>query len=875
MKPTTSPPKWPLQLLKLVLKEDFLEEIEGDMEEVFYDNCEQYSLAKARKLYIWDTLKLVRPSLAKNFNSSSNYNNYLMLKTNFKVSMRVLKRNKIYTVINVLGMSVGLAIALLIMLYAKFELSYEDYNPLAERMVRITIDYLDGETVVEQDCETYPPLAPRMNTDFSEVADFTRAYHIDDITVRIDKEAYRESRIYAVDGSFFTLFHYPFLFGDQRNVFAKPYEVVLTETLAKKYFNKTDVVGESILISGIETPFQIKGIIEDSPANTHLKFDVLVSFPTMFAAFGDKEDNWNGNNTFAYLLLGDKAEYASFLANLTNFNEQLHKEEKLENEKVIAQPMKDIHLYSDKSFEPEKNGDATSVFFLLGVAILIIVIAIVNYINLSTSRSLDRAKEVGVRKVLGSSLTQLRIQFLTESLLINFFAGFCATILIMLSLNEFTNMAGLPTNLTLFTDPFFWGVLLSIILLSSFLSGVFPAFILSSFRPVAVLKGKFSQSGKGVLLRKSLVVFQFTITVFLLVQTLTADQQLKYMKAKDLGLNIERTIVVRSPKEEILNKNYLTFKKELLNHTQFQSVALSSCVPGLPSHQMSTTTGIQLTEALEEHNYNFYLYWIDEHFLSTMQMELKAGKDFIEGSKNEQQVIVNEEAIRLWGIPSPEAAIGKEIDFWGKQATIIGVLKNFHQASAKSAHIPMIFLYDKGFNELASIRTTPGNVKERLALVESIYKATFPNTPFNYFFLDQEYDKQYRADEQFQQVFSSLTGFAILIACLGLFGLVTFTIAKRKKEIGIRKVLGAKIWQIIVLLSKDFVSLVGISMVIATPLTFFIIRSWLERYAYRIDMSIWLFVIPIITVLLISIFTILLKTLQISNMNPVASLKDE
>jgi len=874
MKQGIDPPKWAVKLLRLFLKEDFLEEIMGDMEEVFYDNCQEFSSKKAKRIYVVDTLKLIRPVLVKNFINSINYNRNLMLKTNFKVSVRVLKRNKIYAFINVLGMSVGLALSLLIMLYAKFELSYEDYNPYADRLVRITIDYLDGETVIDQDCETYPPLAPRLATEIPEVAEYVRVYHIDEISVQVEDEAYRESRIFAVDSSFFRLFNYPLLYGNPQNIFTKPFEIVLTETLARKYFNRVDVVGESLLINDSKDPIKIVGVIKDSPANTHLKFDMLASFETMYA-LGDKPDNWNGNNTFAYLLLKDKSYYDAFAAKLVAMNELLHKEEKMLEERAIAQPINDIHLYSDKSFEPEKNGDATSVFFLMGVAALVIFIAIVNYINLATSRSLDRAKEVGVRKVLGSSATQLRLQFLIESLLINVFAGVCATLIILITLSDFKNMAGLPMNLALFEDPFYWTALLAVILFSSFLSGVFPAFILSSFKPVAVLKGKFSQFGKGALLRKGLVIFQFAITVFLLVQTLTADQQLKYLKAKDLGLNIERTIVVKSPNNDEKAANYVTFKEELLQQSQFQSVALSSCVPGMPSHQMSTTTGIQLAEALEEHNNNFYIYWIDADFLSTMQMELKSGDNFLPDSENENMVLVNEEAIRIWGIPNAESAVGKKLDFWGRQPTITGVIKNFHQASAKSKHIPMIFLYGGGFDELASIRTTPGDIKAKLNLVEEIYRSTFPNTPFNYFFLDQEYDKQYRADEQFQKVFGTLTGFAILIACLGLFGLVTFTIAKRKKEIGIRKVLGAKIWQIIILLSKDFVNLVAIAMVIATPITFFIISSWLERYAYRIDMHPWLFIIPVALVLLISLFTILTKTWQISNMNPVNSLRDE
>jgi len=797
-----------------------------------------------------------------------------MLKNNLKITLRLFQRNKAYTLINVLGMSTGLAISMLIFLYAKFEMSYEKYNPLSEQVVRITIDYMNGETVVEQDCETYPPLGPKMNSEFSEIENFARAYQIDEKTLKIGDNFFRESKIFAADHSFFELLHYPLVYGDPNQVFLNPNEMVLTESTAKRFFNRTDVIGETIEWEG-RMPFKVTGIIKDSPSNTHLKVHLLISYPTMISAFGERVDNWSGNNTLTYLLLNENVIYDNFITNLNAFNEQLVDQEFIENEQVIAQPIRDIHLHSDKSFEVEKNGDASSVFFLLGVAFLVIGIAVVNYINLSTAKSMDRAREVGVKKVIGSSLTQLRFQFFTESFIINVFAGIMAIAFIVLLQASFRLMAGLPENVNFLTDGTVWGILVSIIVLSSILSGVFPAFILSSFKPIDVLKGEFTYSSTGSLLRKSLVIFQFAVTVFLLIQTLTAKEQLSYMQEKDLGLNLEQTLVVRAPQIEQPPENYQTFKDQLLSNTQFQAVSMSTCVPGLPSSQMSTTTGINLVEAIENHNYNFYIYAIDEDFLSTMQMELKSGSNFLPESKNEETVLVNEEAIGLWGIPAADEAIGKKINMWGKQRIIAGVIKNFHQASAKSAIIPMIFLYNSGFNELASIRFTPGEVPHKVGVIRETYEVLFPNSPFNYFFLDQEYDKQYRADEQFQQVFGTLTGLAIIIAMLGLFGLVSFTVAKRTKEIGIRKVMGANLSHIILLLSKDFVSLILFAILISIPVTYYLVELWLDRYAFRIELNMWLFALPSLMVLIISIVTISGKTLRISTQNPVSSLRDE
>ncbi|MDW7694457.1 FtsX-like permease family protein [Flammeovirgaceae bacterium SG7u.111] len=877
MKPieNTSPPKWCSKLLHFFLNEQYLEEIEGDMEEVFQENLELYSAKKARRLYVFDSIKLLRPSLIKNFITIYQPNTYGMFKNNIKISLRVFRRNKAYAFINILGMSTGLAIALFIIMYAKFELSYEKYNQLSDRQLRLTVDILNGESLVEQDCETYPPLGPKMKAEMPEVEEFTRTYHMDHNALKVGDKTFREADMYAADPSFFTMFNYPLLHGNQREIFKKPYEMVLTKSMALKLFNKVDAVGESLEWVEVEEPFLVTGIVDDSPATTHLKFSALISYPTMIAAFGERENNWSGNNTFTYLQLEDGVSFDAFNESLMAFNKRLTEEKILESERFIAQPVRDIHLYSDKSFEPEPNGDATSVFFLLGVAFLVMVIAIVNYVNLSTSKSLDRAKEVGVRKVIGSSKSQLRQQFYTESLLVNIFSGIFAVLLLFAFRSYFLEVAGLPLDLNFIVDPAFWTVLAGFILVSSLLSGIFPAFVLSSFKPISVMKGKFGESGKGLLMRRALVVFQFSITIFLLIQTLTAEEQLTFMREKDLGLNIEQTVVLREPFGENDLEKAKTFREEILNYPQFQAMTISSCVPGLPSHEMSTSTGINLVEALEKKNFNFYLYWIDEHFIPTMEMELVAGKNFLTNSPNEDMVLVNEEAIKLWGLSNPEEAIGKEIIGGSKKTTIMGVLKNFHQASAKSEHIPMIFLYNDGFSHMSSIRIASGDMKENVMLINDVYESVFPGSPFDFFFLDQEYDKQYRADERFGAVFATLTAFAILIACLGLFGLVMFTVAKRTKEIGVRKVLGAEVWQIVLLLSKDFVVLVFISMFIAIPLTYFIVQSWLDRYAFRIDLEAWIFMVPALAVLLISVLTIVGKTLQISRANPINSLRDE
>ncbi len=876
------PPAWPLRLLRYLLREEYVEELEGDLEEIYQDLSENYSLAKANRRYTWEVFRMMRLSLIKPIGPQKLIHRPIMLKNNLTVAWRVFRREKVYTAVNLLGTALSLAVALLIMRYVSYERSYEDFNPQADQLVRITMDILDGGVLVDQDCETYPPLGPLIKDQMPEVEEFVRTYNLEGLVVKVDNEVFSQpDGVYATDPSFFKTMNYPLLHGTLDGLFEEPFEVVLTESVALRYFGRTDVVGERLENVGEDKPFLVKGVIPDSPPNTHLKVNFLLSYITMEAALGERPDNWGGNNTFTYLKLTSPDAYASFESKLEALNEKLYKEEKLESERVIAQPMQDIHLYSHKSFEAEINGDATSVYFLFGVAILVLIIAMVNYINLSTSKALDRAKEVGVRKILGSSLGQLRAQFFTEAALLNLLAGILALLLVSLSWPSFKVLAQLPSNLGLAGELDFWLVWVGLIAISTLVAGIFPAFILSSFKPISVLKGKYGRSSRGIWLRKGLVVLQFVITLFLLIQTFTADLQLRFLQQIDLGVDIEQTLVVRTPDREMMKAHYPSFRNEILQQPYFKAVTRSSCVPGLPSHEMGTTTGIDLVETLEPHNYNFYIYFMDEEFIPTMKMEVLAGQNFLPASENqpevlnELEVIVNEESIRLWGIPSPEEALGKELDMWGKKRRIRAVVKNFHQAGAKSDFIPVIFMQTKSGGDFISIKLQPGDARAQVKQVEETYHETFPNSAFDYFFMDQEYDKQYQADVQFGQVFSLLTGFAILIACVGLFGLVSFTVLKRGREIGIRKVLGASVTEILNLLGREFMLLLVVSTVLGLPLSYYLIHRWLERYAFRIDLPTWVFLVPVLIILLVAGLTVYSQTVKVAIANPAKALRDE
>lgn len=790
----------------------------------------------------------------------------------------MLTRRKFYTFINLVGLSFGLAIVMLISLYVKFELSYEKDNPHADRIVRVTMDYLNGDAVTDQDAEVYHPLGPRILAEFSEVENFATAYPLSSATsatIKVGNEFYREEKIFSVTPSFLDLFNCTLLAGNKQSTLVAPFEAVLTKSMALKYFGRVDVVGEVFSLTGIEQPLKVTGLIEDAPPNTHFKYNILISYATLRRAFGERGFAWDNNNAYTYVLLTSRHQLGSFTNRLNALNDQLHKEGRIKNEKVIAQPLTDIHLYSNKSFELEQNGDADSVFFLMGVGIIVIVIAVVNYINLSTATSLDRAKEVGIRKVIGSSVRQLRAQFFVESFIVNIVSGFVALAMIGIVLPVFIEMAGLPSDFYLWNDVSFYIIIAASILISTFLSSIFPAIILSRFQPITILRGKFSHSASGALLRKSLVVFQFAITGFLLIQTVTADRQLTFMRKKDLGLDTERAVVVRTP-GNVSEVNYQAFKDKILENTQLESVALSHSVPGQPTSQMaSTNVNVTLVGAAKEQSFNFYINFVDADYLPTMKIELLAGENFTPGNTSQDHILVSEESVRLWDIPDLKSAIGQKINLWGGQRTIIGVVKNFHQASPKSPYLPMIFVHREGKNKLASIRMANGDLQKNVELIRQTYKSVFPDDPFEFFFLDQEFDKQYRSEERFQHVFGTLTLFAISISCLGLFGLVSFTVANRTKELGIRKVLGASIVQIVTLVSKDFISLVAIALTISVTATFFSVQAWLDRFAFRIELSPELFIWPVVAVLFVSILTIIAKTISVSLSNPIDALKQE
>lgn len=537
--------------------------------------------------------------------------------------------------------------------------------------------------------------------------------------------------------------------------------------------------------------------------------------------------------------------------------------------------MSDIHLNNTVSYETEVRGNRQSVYFLFIIALFIVVIAWVNYVNLSTAKATERAKEVGIRKVIGSSRSQLIRQFLLESVLINLIAVTIAALIAYALLPFFSSLVGKQIPFTFWQDKRFAWLSLSLLLVGTAASAFYPAVVLSSFQPVRVLKGVITNMRGGVSLRKSLVVLQFTASAVLIIGTLIVYRQLQFMRHQDLGVNVAQTLVIRAP--EIRNSTYamdkFTFKTEVMRHPGVQSATFSNAIPG---EEITDTAGNIHRKGTKDKAGNYSLVWIDYDFIPAYQMEIVAGRNFSEQlGSDKQAVLLNETAARTLGFRNAQAAINQVIIVYEEEKTVVGVVKDYYQRSLRNRHEPIVFIGDLSRSVYFSLKINPANTVETIAAAKAICEARFTGNLFEYFFLDAYFAQQYQADQQFGKTFTFFAGLAIFVACLGLFGLASFTSAQRTKEIGIRKVLGASVPDILLLLSKEFIRLVGIAFIIAVPLAWYMMDYWLQNYAFRTDLAWWIFALPGVLIIIIALLIVSYQAIRTALANPVRSLKSE
>ncbi|HWV66132.1 ABC transporter permease [Chitinophaga sp.] len=800
-----------------------------------------------------------------------------MLTNYFKTAVRTLKKDRFYTAINIVGLALATAGFLFIINYVRFENSYENFYKKAGDIYRITLDLYKGAEYVVTDCETHPPMAPMLKKQFPEVVDYVRVQNLQGMTeIKSGNKIYKIAHAYAVDPSMFTMFGYTFSEGSSANIFQAPYQAVLTESLARRMFSGSPALGKTFR-DGDEL-FTVSGVIKDVPANTHLKIELLISFSTM-AKRGFDLNSFNGNNNYTYVQLAPHTD-------LTVFNRKLKKfsDERLKNDRYVAEPMKDIHLHSHKSFEPEENGDIKTVQFMMVVAVLVLLIGSINYINLSTARAADRTRETGMRKVLGGSRLSLIKQFMTETLLINLLASVIALGMIQVLMPAYIKLTGHPVDTDFFHSSFFWGIMLALFVFNCLLSGIYPALVLSAVKPVSITGRISTMSAKGVLFRKVLVSAQFAAALIVLAASLIVYRQLSYMRHQELGLNAEQILVLRIPRgqgsavDSMRRLQSQAFMNQVSMLPQVVKISNTSSIPGVSLHELSTFSGISQYGSDQGLNYNYYAYGIDTGFLPVMNIKLLAGENFRADTSSRYHLIISKSASRLFGFTSPEDAIGKKITLTmtdEKYSIITGVIDDYHQQSLKGALLPMIHWYNDSNGAFYAIKLNTADIGSTIKKIAAAWKSQYPEYAFDYHFFDELYDQQYKAEMQFGKIVQLFSGFTLFITCLGILGLTAYSITKRSKEIGIRKVLGASVANIVNLLTRDFVKLVCIGIVIATPLTWYIMNRWLQDYAYRIQIQWWMFAVAGLIALFVALLTVGVQSVKAALANPAKSLKSE
>jgi putative ABC transport system permease protein len=820
-----------------------------------------------------------------------------MFRNYLKSAWRNLVKNKTFSLINVAGLSIGMAACLLILQYVSFQLSFDHFNKNVSDIYRVVNDRYQNGKLAQHGTITYSAIGKAMQDDFPEVVNHTRVEPFSNEIITYNDKKFGDLQVLAVDNSFLSMFSYPIIAGDKVNGLQNPDCVILTETLARKIFDIkgndfASLIGKTVVISRDSLPYKITAIAKDAPENSHLSFDLLLSYNSLYSggngSWQQADYDFQDSDFWHYIQLKHGTNYKAFEAKLAAFSERHFQGSKVSGsiEKFYLQPLSKAHLYSDFEYEIGNTASATVVWGLLIIALLIIVLAWINYINLSTAKSMERAKEVGVRKVAGASKQQLIKQFLTGSFIINLIALSIAVLIVTLVQSNFNSLIHHQLSLSyLFQKGVngfnISGALITLIIAGIIISGFYPAFVLSSFKPIIVLKGKFTASRKGIFLRKALVIGQFAITITLIIGSLVVYTQMSFVSKQNLGMNLSQILVIKAPVLTGWDSTFISkensFKNEL---EQLPDVKGTSVIDRTPGVEMARAFDVHRTGINTENKLSMRHASIDADFVNVFGVKLLAGRNFINTDFNPDwnklhNIILNDDAVKQLGFKSDNDAIGKMISLFNRNWDVVGVMNDFHQKSLRYPIEPTLFLPGYGTNNPICVKVDPKDITSTINAIKAKYASFFPGNYFDYYFLDDHFNEQYADDKLFGKVFAIFSGFAIFIACIGLLGLSLFATMQRTKEIGIRKVLGASVSNIILLLSKDFLKLVVVAFVIASPVAWFIMHDWLESYAYRINISWWLFFAAGFLAVMIALATISFQAIKAALANPVKSLRTE
>ena len=867
MKP---PPQSALRFLRWFCRDDYLEEIEGNLLELYKQQYED-SPVKARRQFIWNVLRHFRPAFIKSFSSQSSTSS-AMFRNYFKVAWRNALKQKLYSLINLSGLTIGMSCFILIALYIQYELSYDTHHERADQIYRI-YQQQKGNTFRGTDLFSVSPepLAPAMKETFPEVqaaATISTGYDL----LSYGDKAFSPRVLYA-DENAFEVFSIPITEGLGAKALQTPNAVLLSKSLAKKYFGDESPLGQELILDN-DRLMTVMGVFEDVPNNQHVQFEFITSLKN--CPWGDDVGRWGSNNYYTYVVLPENSDYKSLEKKLAVFDkyvEPAYKDAPFRAE-FFLQPIRDIHFATNINFNPLPATDRRYIYLLACIAFIILLLAAINYTNLATSRSVKRSKEVGMRKVLGARKIQLVIQLLSESFLLTSVSFLLALGLVYILLPFFENLMGQPIPFDIVGSRWLLISMLSLALLVGGLSGLYPAFFLSAVSPVKAFKGSFMKKfSRGTVLRNGLIIGQFTAAIVLAISGVVVYQQLGYIQNKKLGFNREQVVYVPFYFEEIDN-NTEVIRNELLTHPKIEKVAKSTDLP-LNSGNQGVIGKWEGNDGQGE----FYCYrnYVDYSYLDVFEIELLAGRNFSPDyvTDSTESYILNESAVKALGW-TPEAAIGKGF----REGQVIGVTRDFHFQPMDLAIEPLFMMLRTEHNNYGnrgniSMKVSMDDWENTLAYVRQTFKSNAPSNPIEYRFLDESYNQLYQSEQRLGQAFTIFTMLALLIACIGLFGLVSYNVVQRTKEIGIRKVLGASVLAIVELLSKDFLKLVVIALVLATPIAWYAMQQWLNDFAYRIDIQWWVFILVAILAIGISVLTVSFQSIRAALANPVDSLRNE
>ncbi len=864
-----SPPKTALRLLSWFCPEQLYEEIEGDLIYQFKKDLSVGSERQAKRKLMRNVLRFFRPGILLRNKISVHFYTRYMLKNYFVTAFRYLLKHKSYSAINVAGLAAGLCVCFFAFLYIQFEWNYDNFNTKAERIYRVVTDVQTSNGITYE--SSHGPLAAAIREACPEAEAVTHLF-LDYLIVQKDRDMYGEEKVVYADSSLFNVFTLPLVRGNGKQALNAANNLVLSETTARKYFGDTDPVGQTMTING-SIPAYVTGVMKDIPYNSHFRVDMLVSKATLGESW---MNNWKRFFFYTYVLLPEKFDPAIVEAKLPSIVRQ-HLDQKESKYTLSMEPLKSIYLHGKARGSRTGSivtGNITNLYVFGVIALFVLIIAGFNFVNLTTAFSMQRAKEVSVRKVLGSERAQLVFQFLIDALLISTIAFVLALIAAVLLLPFFNELAGKIIAVSVFDHINYLLLLLGVAMSIGLLSGVYPALFLSGFKPLKGLKGRFVTGVQGTVLRKGLVVAQFSISILLIVATIVVYSQLHYMQHQQLGFKKDHHIVVDFQFDARIINREEAVREQLLSVPHVEQVSLSSSIPGKANHQFP----VKIENALGDiQEFQSDSYYVDYDFLKQYDVKIIAGRSFSRqfASDSTKAMIINEAAARSLGFTDAQEAVGKNFQQLGRKGTIVGVIADFHFHSVREKVRPLTLLAGKYFMTFLTMEVSSDVTSETIQQLEAKWQQLVPGLPFIYFYADDAYDAQYISEERFGKLFICFAVLAILISCLGLIGLSAFSIAQRTKEIGVRKVLGSSTARIVHLLTKEFFVLIAVAFAIAVPLAWMGMNEWLQSFAYQIDMTWWMFVLAGAIVITVAFATVSFQTIRAAMTNPVKSLKTE